>query len=373
MLKNWARIIFHALRMILPHRVKEGLRPILTTRLQKIEEVLREQADSVVIAPPSVQSAVKTSITHVSVVIPTKNAGPLFAEVMERIQVQECCYPIDVTIVDSGSTDETVAIARKHGANIIPIDPAQFDHGLTRNLAIENTSGEIVVLLTQDAVPGDTQLIRNLIKVFDDPRVAGVYGRQVPRPEADVLTRRNLNRWLTGRMKSEVSFINNISIYCSMTPYERYKFCNFDNVCSAIRRSVWKEIPFRANEFAEDLDWSKRVLEGGWKIAYEPTAFVVHSHDRSVSYEFKRTYLCHRKLYNLFGLRVAHSWINLIISVVIPSILWDWLYVAKHEAGFLKCVALWIKAPIFNSMIAYARYSGAKDEKLLRERKIEGV
>ncbi len=372
MLKNWARIILHALRMLLPHRVKEGLRPFLTSRLEKIENVLREQVDSIVIAPPRVQSAVKTPITHVSVVIPTKNAGPLFAEVMEKIQAQQACYPVSVTIVDSGSSDDTAAIARKHGANIISIDPAQFNHGLTRNLAIENTSGEIVVFLTQDAVPGDTQLVRNLIKVFDDPLVAGVYGRQVPRPEADVLTRRNLNKWLTGRMKPEISFISDLSNYCSMTPYERYQFCNFDNVCSAIRRSVWNEIHFQASEFAEDIDWSKRVLEAGWKIAYEPTAYVMHSHERSVSYEFKRTYLCHRKLYRLFGLRVAPSWVNLTLPVVC-SIWGDWLYVAKYETDFRKCIFLWTKIPILNSAMAYAQYCGARDEKLLRERKIEGI
>src|SRR5579859_5855624 len=359
------------IRMLLPQCIKENLRPVLGKHLEKM--LRPAQANAVIVGTPlKIQPIAKTLITHVSVVIPAKDAGPLFVEVMEKIRAQESCYPIDVTIVDSGSTDETVVIARKYGANVISIDPAQFNHGLTRNLAIQNTSGEVVVLLTQDALPGDTQLIRNLIKVFDDPLVAGVYGRQVPRPEADVLTRRNLNRWLTGRMKSEVSFINDISSYRSMTPYERYKFCNFDNVCSAIRRSVWKEIPFQANQFAEDLDWSKRILEGGWKIAYEPTAFVVHSHNRSVSYEFKRTYLCHRKLYDLFGLEILPSWADMVFSAIC-SILRDWVHVAKHETRVRKCISLWIKTPIFNSATAYAQYRGARDEKLFRKRKIEGV
>src|SRR5712691_7375875 len=129
MLKNWARIILHALRKLLPHRVKEGLRPILARGLKKIEKMLRpEQADSVfACASLKIQSAVKTSITHVSVVIPTKNAGPLFAEVMERIRAQQSCCPVTITIVDSGSTDDTVVIAQKSGAHVVSIDPTQFN------------------------------------------------------------------------------------------------------------------------------------------------------------------------------------------------------------------------------------------------------
>jgi rhamnosyltransferase len=372
MLKNWARIILHALRMLLPQRVKERLRPVLSGRVEKIAKAVREPDRAVTHPQSRTASPIRAPITHVSVVIPTKNAGRLFAEVLEKIQAQQCCYPVRVTIVDSGSTDDTVAVAQRNGATIMSIDPKQFNHGLTRNLAIENTAGEIVVLLTQDAFPGDTQLIRNLVKAFDDPLVAGVYGRQIPRQEADVLTRRNLNRWLTGRMKAEINFLGDRPIDCAMTPYQYYEFCNFDNVCSAIRKSVWEEIPFRANEFAEDLDWSKRVLEAGWKIAYEPTAFVVHSHQRSVAYEFKRTYLCHRKLYNLFGLEVLPSWPDLAFSLMC-SICRDWLYATKHESNFRKCVSLWIRTPIYNFATAYAQYRGARDEKLLRKRKIEGV
>jgi len=370
MLRNLAGTVLHKVRMLVPRRIKASLRPVFARPLSR---VLRPAETKIVVEwPPCRIQPTKTPITHVSVVIPTKNAGALFAEVMEKIRGQDSCYPIDITIVDSGSTDETVAIARKYGANVIAIDPGQFNHGLTRNLAIENTSGEIIVLLTQDAVPGDTQLVRNLARVFDDSCVAGAYGRQVPRPDADLLTRRKLNDWLTGRTKPDISSISDGSTYGSMEPYERYKLCNFDNVCSAVRRSVWEQIPFCASEFAEDLDWGKRVLEAGWKIAYEPTAFVVHSHRRSAPYEFKRTYLCHRKLYSLFGLEALPSWPDLAFSVVCSTCR-DWLYAAKHESNFRKCISLWIRTPIYNLAMAYAQYRGARDEKLLRERKIEGV
>ena len=157
-----------------------------------------------------------------------------------------------------------------------------------------------------------------------------------------------------------------------MAPYERYKLCNFDNVCSAIRRSVWKEIPFSTNEFAEDLEWGRRVVEAGWKIAYEPTAFVVHSHARSLAYEFKRGYLCHRKLWSLFGLCTVPSLTRLVISVM-KATFTDWAYVCKNEPRFWKRIALLANVPILNSVAIYAQYRGARDEKLLRKRTIEGI
>jgi rhamnosyltransferase len=135
---------------------------------------------------------------------------------------------------------------------------------------------------------------------------------------------------------------------------------------------VWKQIPFAANDFAEDLDWGKRVLEAGWKIAYEPSAFVIHSHNRSLDYEFKRTYLCHQKLYSLFQVRTVPSRRRLVISVIKATFM-DWAYACRHESRFWKCVSLLASVPILNSVAIYAQYRGARDQKLLRGRKIEGI
>jgi hypothetical protein len=71
----------------------------------------------------------------------------------------------------------------------------------------------------------------------------------------------------------------------------RFFLCNFDNVCSAVRRSTWEKHPFRPLQFAEDLDWGVRVLQAGNKIAYEPAAAVVHSHERPALYHLRRQYV----------------------------------------------------------------------------------
>jgi hypothetical protein len=83
--------------------------------------------------------------------------------------------------------------------------------------------------------------------------------------------------------------------------------CAFDNVCSAIRRSVWESIPFAPTPIAEDLEWGRSVLLAGHRIAFAPLARVEHSHERSAWYEFKRTWVLHQQLHRLFGLRAIPS------------------------------------------------------------------
>src|SRR6185369_10515294 len=110
-------------------------------------------------------------MNSVSVVIPTLNGGPLFEQVLQQLTRQVCPVPIEILVVDSGSTDGTIEAAKKAGARVENVPRQDFDHGLTRNKGIEMTSGDVVVLLTQDALPADEHLIANLLKVFNRPEV----------------------------------------------------------------------------------------------------------------------------------------------------------------------------------------------------------
>lgn len=309
----------------------------------------------------------------VSIIIPTKNGGSLFEEVLRGIRGQRFEGNVELLIVDSGSTDNTVVLAKKYGARVLEIPPKEFNHGLTRNYGIENSSGEIIVLITQDAVPEGPLWLKSLVDTFYlDEKIAGVYARQIPRPDADALTKRNLNSWLTGGTEYRVQEIRSREEFKRLSPVERYFSCVFDNVCSALRRTAWKEFPFRKNDFGEDIEWAKRVLLGKWKIAYQPKAAVVHSHSRSFAYEFKRTYMCHRKLYELFDLRALSS-ISTLMKSAIYEIKRDVTYVLKHEHGISKKFAMASKVPFIDFAVAYAQYLGAKDEMRAGGIKMEGV
>lgn len=137
-----------------------------------------------------------------SVVIPTKNGGALFSDVLQELRRQKE-VELDLVIVDSGSKDETLAYARGAGARILTIPPESFNHGATRDLGLREVRSDLAVLMTQDALPGDPWMLARLAQAFEDEQVGGAYVRQVARPEADVLTRRNLELALTGRLQSE--------------------------------------------------------------------------------------------------------------------------------------------------------------------------
>jgi len=263
-------------------------------------------------------------------------------------------------------------VACSHGARVSKIAPEDFNHGTTRDYGISLANGDIVVLMVQDAVPNDSKLLETILKRFSDPELAGVYVRQIPQPDADLLTKRNLNNWLTGRTESETRKMKSLDWYESLAPIEKYFFCNFDNVCSAVRKSVWQSHKFGEINFGEDIDWAERVLGAGFKIVYEPEAAVIHSHDRPVSYEYKRTYVCHRKLYRQFGLQLVPSVRGGLRSWVF-STGQDVQYVLHQDAPMSVKLGLWTKIPLLNFLCAVAQYRAARDEASGTVRHIRGV
>jgi rhamnosyltransferase len=307
-----------------------------------------------------------------SLVIVTKNGGVLFEKVIGGLVQQSIWHQTEFIVVDSGSTDQTIDIAKKAGARVFEIPPNEFNHGLTRDLGISFATCEAVVLMVQDAVPADKYLLESMLNQFEDPEVAGVYAKQVPQLSADLLTKRNLNSWLTGRNEKESKKIQSLQWFEALAPMDKYLFCNFDNVCSAVRKSIWQNINFGPVAFGEDIDWAKRVLKNGHKIVYEPKAAVVHSHDRPLSYEYKRTYLCHRKLYKEFGLQLVPT-VGGIGRAWIYSCLNDWRYVLGQSTPILSRVKLCLKIPPLNFLSAFAQYKAAKDEIRGIENQIKGV
>jgi len=308
----------------------------------------------------------------VSILIPTKNAGSLFEKVLNSIRNQEHEEAIDLLIVDSGSDDETLDIAKKYDARILQIPAHEFNHGLTRNYGIQQCSGDVIVLMTQDAVPQGKLWLKGIVDTFDDERIAGVYVKQIPREDADILTKTNLQNWLTGRDTFALSRIESLREFNQLTPAEKSHLCVFDDVCSAIRRKAWEQIAFRRNDFGEDIDWAKSVLEAGWLIAYQPRAAVIHSHNRSIVYLYKRTYMTHRKLYELFQLETVPSMRHLLHSIIAGTIR-DVRYVLVHEPDIRKKVKLILRVPFLLTASNLGQYRGARDEKESICMKFKGV
>jgi rhamnosyltransferase len=251
----------------------------------------------------------------ISIVVPTFNGATTLPALLEAVSRQRIDRSFETIAIDSGSTDGSVDLLRAAGARLISIPGGMFNHGLTRNLGIDAALGSLIVLIVQDAVPAsDTWLAALTEPLARDSCLAGTFARQLPRPDAGALTRHYHRQWLASSDRPRTIAATGAELDAEL-PLARLDRCTFDNVCSCIRRSVWQQHPFRETSIAEDVEWARDVLLSGYRIAYVPDAAVVHSHERSASYEFHRTRVLHRRLYELFGVRTIPTPFHLVRAI----------------------------------------------------------
>ncbi len=222
----------------------------------------------------------------VSIVVLMKNAAGYLDDLVKALADQKGCGETELVVVDSGSTDGSVSrissLCRESQLelNLSSVEPRDFGHGKTRNSAVRNARGEIVALLSQDALPASESWLANLIGPLGHDGVAGVFGRQVPRPGTGLcetlfydMTYPAQHRRIT---REDASSFSNQNLF-------------FSNVNSALRKSLALEFPFREDlVMSEDQLWGRTVLQNGYSIVYEPNAPVLHSHIYSLPELFKR-------------------------------------------------------------------------------------
>ncbi|MCA9319462.1 MAG: glycosyltransferase family 2 protein [Planctomycetes bacterium] len=243
---------------------------------------------------------------RVSVFIPTYNGGPLFERVLDRLFAQRVDFEFEVVCIDSGSTDGTLEVLRRHPVRLTEIPNSEFNHGLTRNRGAHEARGEILVLTVQDAVPHGDDWLATLVSNFDDPEVAGAYCHQIPHQGCGPFLRDRLRSWVKGEGEPIVKQIHSPMEFWLLEPLDRWRLIAFDNVCSAVRRDlVTRELPFVRRQFGEDITWARSAVLGGYKVVMDPRCAVEHSHDNSIWYEFRRAYLDHANIHSLTGLQLA--------------------------------------------------------------------
>ena len=245
-----------------------------------------------------------------SILLLTRDGAATLPRLLAALDAQDTSRRVERVALDSGSTDGTHQLLLGAGFMVHPVAPEDFQHGRTRNLGLSRCSGRLVVLLVQDAVPLGEGWLEALLEPLEaDPRLAGSFARQVPRADADPLTRFYARQHPAASRAPRRIFLppGPAETLEQLSPGERLELCTFDNVCSCVRREVWQRTPFPQHPFAEDLAWARQVLLEGHGLAYAPAAVVEHSHHRPVLHELRRTYLAHRQLRRLFGLRTVPS------------------------------------------------------------------
>lgn len=296
----------------------------------------------------------------ISVVIPVKNGWKYLDSLLRAVFSQKINSGFEVIIIDTGSIDKSLNIIRRYPVSLYQINEKSFNHGLTRNLGISKANGKYIILLTQDAIPFDSYWMKRLIDSLEkDERVAGVYSRHIPHKDCCFLARIMVSRFFTSETKRREGRIDKIEDYNKLSPEEKYRLCNFNNVSSCIRKSIWQVIPFSETDFGEDLEWSKKVLEAGYKIIYEPDSIVYHSHDFSVSEWYERNRINYKKLHSLFGINKISNIYKLLAYSAFYTIR-DFYCLFYYERRIKSILSSFYLIPIFSFFGALGQYRGLR-------------
>jgi len=219
----------------------------------------------------------------VTVAIPVYNGARRLDEVLAAVRAQRTDRAMELLVVDSGSTDASLAIARAHGARVHSIAKAEFSHGGTRNLAMELAEGEHVAFLTQDATPVHDGWLAALLEGFEQAAdVALVFGPHDPRPDASHMIKCEMERhfatWGEG-VACDVQRLGRSA--AEITAYRRFpgRWTFFSDVNGCVARWAWRRIPYRAVPYAEDQLLGREMIEAGYAKVFHPGARVLHSHD----------------------------------------------------------------------------------------------
>lgn len=215
-----------------------------------------------------------------SIIIPTLNAGHLLADLVNRLRGQ-ITVPDEIIVIDSSSTDNTVEVAKRLGCTTISIPRLEFNHGGTRNAAALEAKGDILVFLTQDALPVDHLFLGELLRPIIQENVAATYARQIPNATARAAEKFarafNYPDTTTLRTKNDIPLLG-IKAYF------------FSNVASAIRKDIFlKNGMFRDDVIMnEDMLFCAKLLNSDYSIKYCAKSKVYHSHNYSPAQTFQR-------------------------------------------------------------------------------------
>ena len=163
------------------------------------------------------------------------------------------------------------------------IETEDFDHGGTRDGAASLLDGDLILFMTQDAVPADVYLVEKLVSAFEKEKVAAAYARQLPDKDCDIIERytRSFNypKESSVKTKADLDRLGIKTFFCS-------------NVCAAYRKSEYDALggfPLHTI-FNEDMIYAAKVIENEQKVYYNAKARVIHSHNYNFAQQFHRNF-----------------------------------------------------------------------------------
>ncbi len=200
----------------------------------------------------------------ISFVIRCYNEEQHIGRLLTGIMKQDIKDDKEIILVDSGSTDATLSIASRYDVKVVHIPPEEFSFGRALNRGCEAATGELVVIVSSHCYPRYNDWLSKMIGSFKDKKVALVYGKQRGDENTKYTEHQIFAKWFPEESD----------------PNQDHPFCN--NANAVIRRAIWEKMPYDENLTGlEDLDWAKRAMKEGYKIAYSADAVIIHVHEES--------------------------------------------------------------------------------------------
>lgn len=282
------------------------------------------------------------------VVMRARDDMPVIADTLGMLARQD--VPHRLIVLDNASRDGTREEAARHGATLIEVPEGQYVPGRVLNLGMTHASGEVVVFLNSDCTPTHPEWLGRLLRAFDDPRVAAVFGRQEPRPGLFPLWARDVEE-----------------AYGDGQRHARWRHC-FSMASSAIRRAVWHDMPFDEElRYSEDIDWTWRARLRGYQVRYVADARVLHSHAYTPAQLYRRQYGEARAEARIFAWSAwQRSFLRYALMPYGRQVLADVAYCVR--VGRVDAA---LTAPVLRLVAMLGRWRGLRDG--LREEQIRAL
>lgn len=256
----------------------------------------------------------------VSVIIPTYNAINYLPALLVSLKQQTLEH--ELIIIDSSSTDGTTDYLTQNHVPFLSIPTSSFNHGTTRNLGASMAKGNALIYLTQDALPANVYALERLIDaLFSSDDVALAYGRQLPYPDADIMSQ--FARLTNYPGKSLIKSKDDIMVM-------GIRACHCSNSFAAYKKDMFLEAGgFPSSTIlGEDVTVAAHLVLGGKRIFYCAEAEVYHSHNYTLIEEFKR----------YFDIGVFHKQENQVLkpftkaeSEGVKYVLQEWAYLRSKK------------------------------------------
>lgn len=205
-----------------------------------------------------------------SIVIRTLNEAKHLENLMRGIHSQNY-RDWEIVLVDSGSSDGTLDIAQRYGANIYHIPQEEFTFGRSLNIGCQKAAGRYLVFVSGHVWPITNNWLRNMIRPFEEPSVGMVYGRQRGTDANNLSETRDL-----------ASLFGSTSAILVDEP-------KGNNGNAAIRRDLWLDQPFDESlPGLEDVDWAQKIERKSYRVYYTAEAAVYHVHQESLKQVYRR-------------------------------------------------------------------------------------